>query len=581
MKTTIPAVGYWRMSSSQQEKSIPQQKEVMAPKCKLHDVAIVRDFEDRAKSGGKVKGRDSFLEMLAFCQERYKAGNPIECIVCYDTSRFSRANPIQTGRYLCEFMEAGVCKLFTAERWFNLNRPEDRTIFSLQGEFTDHRYLHDHAARVARGKRGNAQAAYFNGGPAPYGFDRLVIDGDGNECGRYGRDQALSRAKGQKVVLVPTADQQELETVRWLFQTFAISDVSCMFLGSELNRKGIPGPGRKPKTGEPSKWGRAAVRGILTNPLAVGDYRYGYAATGAYRRIVDGEIREVAMNEKRIRNHKPVLVKDAHEGIVDRQTWDIVQKKLAARRTPKRLARHKGYVLSGGLLVCGHCGARMNGSTSRSFSKYTYRRYTCQTAWTKGREVCAYHSIREDKILPALVRKLLEIYLNPKRLEQLREEIRSTVEARHERNPEAVERMKSRLAEIDADIRTGTRNVLRSTDNLDLLQEALGELRAKREQLAKELERAERSQQIPVEEKEAEVNRAIERLFQLRSLLERCKPEQLREVLRLLVCRVDIYFDTAERTHRKRFRFAKGVVKLRPVLELAGNGRNDGALNAD
>jgi hypothetical protein len=378
------------------------------------------------------------------------------------------------------------------------------------------------------------------------------------------------------VVLVPTADRQELETACWIFRTFAISDVSAMFLGNELNRKGIPGPGKNPKTGEPSTWGRAAILHILSNPHMVGDYRYGYVATGAYRRIVDGEIKEVNVNQKQIRNQKPVLVKDAHEGIVDRHTWDIVQKKLAARHKAPRLARNKGYVLSGGLLVCGHCGARMNGGTHRSFTnKYAYRRYTCQTAWAKGTEACAYHSIREDRILPALVRKLQEVYLKPERLERLREQLRATVEAKHERNPEAVERLKTRLAELDAEIRTGTRNLLRATDHLDLLQEALGELRVKREQLVKELERAERSQEVPIEEKEATVNRAIDRLFQLRSLLEKCKPEQLREVLRLLVCRVDIYFDTAERKHRQRFRFSKGIVKLRPVLELAGNVRHE------
>src|SRR5262245_39695285 len=101
----IAAVAYWRMSSSPQERSIVQQRAEMLPKAKLAGLAVEAEYQDDAKSGGTMKKREAFLDMLRFCQERHAAGQPIGAIICYDPSRFSRATSTKTARYVDEFMD--------------------------------------------------------------------------------------------------------------------------------------------------------------------------------------------------------------------------------------------------------------------------------------------------------------------------------------------------------------------------------------------------------------------------------------------------------------------------------------------
>ena len=148
---TVRGVLYLRMSSAPQEKSIAQQRAEMSPRCTLEGVEVVHEFRDEAKSGGGMKKRNAFLDMVTFCQAEHDAGRPVHAIVCYDTSRFSRATSIKTARYIDELMDAGVYRLLTAERWFDFRKEEDRAIFNIQQDFTNNRYLRDLSQRILRG----------------------------------------------------------------------------------------------------------------------------------------------------------------------------------------------------------------------------------------------------------------------------------------------------------------------------------------------------------------------------------------------------------------------------------------------
>jgi hypothetical protein len=66
-----------------------------------------------------------------------------------------------------------------------------------------------------------------------------------------------------------------------------------------------------------------------------------------------------------------------------------------------------------------------------------------------------------------------------------------------------------------------------------------------------------------------QVDRAVNRLLTFKDELHKTKPERVREILRLLVSRIDLYWEEAAPGKRRRvwFRFAKGIIKLRPILE--------------
>jgi DNA invertase Pin-like site-specific DNA recombinase len=572
----LRGVAYWRMSTDNQDKSIPQQQAEMLPKAKLEGALIVREFKDEGISGGGMNKRDAFLEMVAYCEQAAREGEPVDVVVCYDTSRFSRATSIKTARYIDQLMDAGTCRLLTGERWYDFRREEDRAIFNLTQDFTNNRFLRDHSRRVIRGKKANLATSYFNGGVVPYGFDRMLLDEHDQPRQRVRRGEKIKvRMKGWNVVLVPSENLEEIEVVRWLFRRYATTETSFRALAAELNRKGSLGPGgnsgRHPGA---SKWSSKQIKEILSNPHHVGDYRYGRRLVGTFHRLAGRDFRETEYGEKRCINPDAHVSRDAHEGLIDRATWDAVQAKIAARRREGRRCRADGFVLSGGLAHCGHCGARMHGCTRSHNGKHGrvfYRYLACSGNKSRPGSCLEFH-INEDKLLPFLVKKLQEVYLSAERLEGLRAQLKQRLEAKREGDPERSGRQRAKLAELDRDLRQGARNLVRATENLDLIQEELTAMRAQRDRLQRELEAAEAAAAQPAEDVAAKVDAGVARLYTLPESLRKAKPENLRAVLRLLVYRIDLYFEEPEgRPRRGWYRFAKGVVKLRPVLDLSGS----------
>ena len=49
------------------------------------------------------------------------------------SSRFSRADSLETSRFLCELRDAGTCRMLTRDRWIDFNVPEGGAL--LRGRF--------------------------------------------------------------------------------------------------------------------------------------------------------------------------------------------------------------------------------------------------------------------------------------------------------------------------------------------------------------------------------------------------------------------------------------------------------------
>jgi hypothetical protein len=148
--------------------------------------------------------------------------------------------------------------------------------------------------------------------------------------------------------------------------------------------------------------------------------------------------------------------------------------------------------------------------------------------------------------------------------------LRAAIQEKPQQAPGKVDHLKKKLAELDAQIGQAGKNILLATDNLDVLQGVLNELRAERARLAGDLRAAEQVQAAPAADREGTIDRAINRLFRLRELLAGADPARLREVLRSLIDRVDIFFTVTKRARRKAFSFSKALCTLRQPAELTG-----------
>ena len=133
--------------------------------------------------------------------------------------------------------------------------------------------------RVAASQRRGRAAGYWNGGPAPFGLRRQLLDDAGRPIAvlERGDQKALQR---HRVVLIPgPADEQG--TVRRIFKLYADGRFVPRAIAEVLSREGVsPGAGRA--------WSASLVRLILRDELYVGRFvanRYGGQLGGPVRKL--------------------------------------------------------------------------------------------------------------------------------------------------------------------------------------------------------------------------------------------------------------------------------------------------------
>jgi DNA invertase Pin-like site-specific DNA recombinase len=174
MSDTIRAVGYYRKSDEDDGASVEQQQEWAHTTCPPEGIELVREFIDQAKAGWDTGKRADFHEMLAFCQQQKKRGTPIDAIVCWHPNRFSRADSQETGWYIWEFRKVGVNRIFTSSHgWRDFRRMEDRILFNIEQDASNHRYVVDLSRDSVRGRLAAAEKGQWVGG-APLRLSRGV-----------------------------------------------------------------------------------------------------------------------------------------------------------------------------------------------------------------------------------------------------------------------------------------------------------------------------------------------------------------------------------------------------------------------
>jgi len=115
---------------------------------------------------------------------------------------------------------------------------------------------------------------------------------------------------------------------------------------------------------------------------------------------------------------------------------------------------------------------------------------------------------------------------------------------------------------LDGELEHGTRRLLRAPDDVaDLMGAELSTMRRERDRLAGELTAMESLKPTDVP---AEADRIVDRLWSLGRELEKAKPARLRELVRRMVARVDLWFDSVQKRTRTEHPFLRGCIDLRP-----------------
>jgi site-specific DNA recombinase len=539
MAALLRGAFYGRKSDDDDGKSVEQQREWARDACAKEGIDLVREFADEAVAGHDTARRTDFHRMLDFCREQARLRRPVDVVVCWHTNRFSRSDSQETGWFIWEFRKAGTGRLFTAQRWYDMSRKEDRALLNLEQDFTNQQYVIDLAQAVARGKLAAAREGRWNGGRANFGY-RLAYDGEG------------AARRPQLVV-----HEEEAALVQEMFRAYAAGETSLYRIARDLNKRGVKPP-------RAAKWSPSSVRSILTNEVYLGAVVWNKTDQGKFFGVVDLQV--TAKRGVRTASHpcarRPkadhVPVYERHEAIVDRETFDAVRRRLVENRKGRHRADRAEYALRG-LLRCGTCGKPMVGKRADWGDRGLM--YRCGSYNVLGpASGCSAGSVSEGPLVACIGRKLQTELFNEAKLAELRQEMLDALAAERTDGREEA-RARRELAGLEEKLATASERFLTEKDAAAAAvhRATFGQLLARKQALEAQLRDAElrRAEEPDVD---ALLAKAMGYARALYKALSRMKPADLRSVLRDMLDRVEVYFRTEKRDGKESPRFVRGLI---------------------
>ena len=472
----IKACAYLRMSTDKQDTSIAIQEKRLLELAEANGYDIVQWYKDEGVSGSKDPAKR--LDWMRLLSDAKAGTAPWEVVLCFNRSRFSRLDPIEEGFAKSILREAGKRLHCAAEGMMDWCTPTGimiDTIHTVQANAFSVNLAHT----SLEGKLNAFLNGKTYGQRCPYGLSRRFIDSLG-AVHEISRKAPFTKPKDWIQTFV-AGDPQEVDTVRWIFQTYVTKDVSTRWIAFSLNSRGLPAP-------DGGKWQHNIVRRVLRNVSYAGNATIGKQGRGKFARLERGKVVQ-RLHGTRLSAGQPLLREGDHEAIIDRDLWDLAQAKI--KRTSKNRRRHLargegGYALKG-ILICGHCDRPMYGKRNTGKKKCGYVTYQCATGTMFGRNSgCAQWTIRESDIRSAIIGRLTD-------------EIDMRLLAFYSvKPPTSINQTKNRVAalqrkltELERQISFGAENVLSARpENRDVLESKLANWQVQRNLAQQELEEA-------------------------------------------------------------------------------------------
>ena len=182
-------------------------------------------------------------------------------------------------------------------------------------------------------------------------------------------------------------DEETAPTVELIFR-LCVEGNGPGKIARMLKERGIPTPGtiefqrtgrtRNYHPDDPCSWSESSIANILEQDAYLGRTTNFKTAKLSYK------------SKKTIENtpDKWVVFEDTHQAIIDKDTWEAVQKARAQRRRPTKMGEMGMF---SGLAFCADCGARLYHCRTTSWT-HEQECYNCATYRTQKK--CSAHYIR-------------------------------------------------------------------------------------------------------------------------------------------------------------------------------------------
>lgn len=322
-------------------------------------VRIARTYREIV-SGDTISERPQVRQLL----EDVTAGL-WDGVLVMDVDRLARGDSIDQGIIMQTFVYAGVL-ILTPDKTYDPANDSDSEFFEMKLFFARREYS-TIKKRMQRGRVQSALDGCYLGSRDVYGYRRVKLVG----------------RKGWSLEVVPG----EADVVRSIYGWYADGmdgqQVGTYLIADRLNQLGVPSDRGNP-------WIPSTVRNILSNPVYIGKIRWNHRTT--QYRIVDGR-----REKTRALNDQEILVDGLHDGIIDPALFARVQTMLAGHEKRPKSAMKEFANPFGGLVICPHCGHRMQtkGDPRRNGDFLYCPTQRCPTC-------SAYVSAVEELVLQAL-----------------------------------------------------------------------------------------------------------------------------------------------------------------------------------
>tara|TARA_R110002073_G_scaffold1839_3_gene13233 strand:- start:13429 stop:15177 length:1749 start_codon:yes stop_codon:yes gene_type:complete len=506
------AIGYVRRSTDRQEESLDQQRAQLEAFAKAQGWQITRVFEDDAISGSELE-RPGLDQLIASAQ----AGEA-EIILTWDRNRLARPKDALDGMLLERRLHESGTRVVYAATGLEADRSFGSDLLSFVEHHQNGDYLRKLSRDTMRGTASRARQGLWPGGPIPFGFDRLILD-DGKpkrvvradqeggqvvlDAGTERELESLPKGKSHRkqehevCTLIPS-EKPRVRAARKLFEDYAMG-VPTRKLCDDLNAAGF-------RTSRGKIFTPQTIGPMLENRAYAGDCVYNRRTLSKWHRYSNGSSVERKDEGVEKRSEEDwIICKDAWPAIVDRETFDRVQRRRAESRSEHGVhhrgnARKSSYLLTG-RIFCGVCGGKLTGHTTTSGKGIKTRYYVCSKHHAGYREECPKRytvpaGVVEDHVLNLIKTDLLRLRDDEKLHEIVEKELRRLQGSRFD----AQKQLQRRLVEVDQAL-ARVRDHLASLDpktaaTLGLYTKA-EELSAEHDQVEAELASAGDSETLP------------------------------------------------------------------------------------
>jgi DNA invertase Pin-like site-specific DNA recombinase len=342
VRQSTPAQVLQNRSSTERQIGLAQ----LAAELGWSDAQIDVVTDDLGHSGRYTEGREGFQRLAT----EMTLGH-VGAVLSLDASRLARSSA--DWHRLLEIAALTRTLLIDEQTVYDPRDPNDRLVLGMKGTMADFELVWLRQ-RMDGGRWHLARKGSFRMRP-PAGYV-------------YDDDDATS--------LSIDPDEEIRRSVELLFERYRVAGTSRDVV-SYFIEHGLRFPSRYGKTVKWVRLNSSRVHHVLTNPLYAGAYVYGRSRGDVvldegqrHRRITNLPMSEWKVN-----------IRDAHAPYISWEEFMTNQKRIADNAARLRGHNNPGAVREGrallqGLLLCGHCGARISVRYAGQNGRYT--NYVCQ-----------------------------------------------------------------------------------------------------------------------------------------------------------------------------------------------------------